>query len=689
MGTQVKMERIKVVSLNTWGLMNDLKRRKVFRYLKRTDADICFIQETHCNKNLEKIFLNEWGAKCWFSNGESNARGVAILCNKKFANKVVEVHRDLNGRFIICKMNIGEYNYAIANVYAPNVNNAGYFNEIFEKITAMNCIHVIIGGDFNVVQDVRLDRSIERDYNKLNKLEIEKAKEALELCDIWRIQNPDKKCFTWMKGKEKISWSRIDYFLVSQSLCNLCTKTDISPSVQTDHSLISMEWTTEEVKRGPGIWKMNEQLLQDEAFCQEMENILKGVLRGYSHLNKTDKWELLKFEAARFAKDISRERAFKRKNRKFLLYKQLSRMQQELIKDNSHNEIKRNIDKISAEIDAFETIDAKKAAFRCRKEYQKSGETSSKYFFNLEKRNFVTKTMYVARKENGELTKDYREILEIQVAFFRKLYTCDHNTHFDLSNTSGITLNPIYKNAYEEIISEDELFDAIMTLKLGKTQGCDGLGLNFYRKFWKIVKTPMYEMFVECVEAGQLSPSAKRGIINLIPKKLKDVTQVKNLRPIVILNYDFKIWAKAIANRLDTVAGDLIGKQQYGFMRGRNIVCNIRKTVEIVGHLNKSNLPGIIIQIDFEKCFDRVDFKAIEKTFAYFGFGSKFISMLMLLYSNLELCTVNNGYFSNFMKKGRGGEPRLSCQSPGIYLLWGNHVSYDKTKSKHPRYKYA
>ena len=100
----------------------------------------------------------------------------------------------------------------------------------------------------------------------------------------------------------------------------------------------------------------------------------------------------------------------------------IGRLQQELVNDNSHHEVIKNMYKISTQIDAYETVDARRAAFKCRKEYVKGGEVSSRYFFSLEKRNYITKTMYVVRKGDGSLTKDYREILEVQYEFFNKLY---------------------------------------------------------------------------------------------------------------------------------------------------------------------------------------------------------------------------------------------------------------------------
>ena len=517
------MENLKIVSLNTRGLGNTNKRKKIYRYLRKHEPDLCFLQETHCttDRNTQNLWSQEWGNKCLFANGTQEARGVAMLFNKKCSQQVKEVHRDINGRYLICKLEILDETYCVANVYAPNENKVNFFTEIFSIIRNMNTTHIIIGGDLNVVQNVQVDRSMPKEYNKLNKEEIVKGMDEFDLCDIWRIKNPDRKCFTWMKGKDKLSWSRIDYFLISETLSNVCTDAEIFPSVQTDHSLITINISVSSNRRGRGTWKFNNSLLNDEEFCINMVDTLQHIKQTYEYLSKTEKWELLKFEAARTSQIYAMEKAGKRKMDKFKKYRQLGRLQQELLKDNQHEEVKENIEKITTEIRAYETIDAKRAAYRCRLEYQQKGEMSSKYFFGLEKRKYVSKTMYTARRKDGTLTKDYREILNIQLDFYENLFTSNTNTSFDIKNDSGVCIDETNRLAFEDMISKGELFDALMTLRTGRTPGCDGLTLEFYRKFWKIMVDPMHEMYGEAVQEGRLNPSGRRGIINLLPKGKK------------------------------------------------------------------------------------------------------------------------------------------------------------------------
>ena len=69
------MKQMKVLSLNVRGLHEGIKRRKVFRFLKRNKPNICMLQETHCTPEVQKIWEAEWGNKIVFANGDNKARG--------------------------------------------------------------------------------------------------------------------------------------------------------------------------------------------------------------------------------------------------------------------------------------------------------------------------------------------------------------------------------------------------------------------------------------------------------------------------------------------------------------------------------------------------------------------------------------------------------------------------------------
>ena len=130
-----------------------------------------------------------------------------------------------------------------------------------------------------------------------------------------------------------------------------------------------------------------------------------------------------------------------------------------------------------------------------------------------------------------------------------------------------------------------------------------------------------------------------------------------------------------MATHIKTVLPDIIGDQQTGFMEGRNIQMNLRKTIDIVSHVFQSGKKAVIISIDFEKCFDRIEHKSIFAAMRYFNFGNKFIEMSKILCNQLQICTQNAGFFSEFFPKTRGVNQGCNY-SLLCYLLCGEIMAH-------------
>ena len=110
-----------------------------------------------------------------------------------------------------------------------------------------------------------------------------------------------------------------------------------------------------------------------------------------------------------------------------------------------------------------------------------------------------------------------------------------------------------------------------------------------------------------------MSRSQGNGIITLLPKKGKDPFLVKNYRPLSLLNTDYKILAKVVANRLKLCLHQIIHADQTGFMKGRNIGSNIRTIIDLIEYCDANKITGSIILLDIEKAFDSVTIIAYFK----------------------------------------------------------------------------
>ena len=134
-----------------------------------------------------------------------------------------------------------------------------------------------------------------------------------------------------------------------------------------------------------------------------------------------------------------------------------------------------------------------------------------------------------------------------------------------------------------------------------------------------------------------------------------------------MLNVVYKIGSSCIANRLKTVLPKLINDDQSGFIQNRYIGDNIRLIYDIIAYLEENQLPGLILNIDFEKAFDSVNWNFMFKVLKAFGLGQSVCNWVQSFYKNIKSCVVVNGQVSNWfnIKRGLGKVTR----SPHIYLF--------------------
>ena len=81
-GREMGVESLKLISLNVKG--NFHKRKTIYTWCRRKNADFSFLQKTHSKTEIETQWKNEWRgvAGIIMSHGSSNSRGVAILIKK-------------------------------------------------------------------------------------------------------------------------------------------------------------------------------------------------------------------------------------------------------------------------------------------------------------------------------------------------------------------------------------------------------------------------------------------------------------------------------------------------------------------------------------------------------------------------------------------------------------------------------
>ena len=87
-------------------------------------------------------------------------------------------------------------------------------------------------------------------------------------------------------------------------------------------------------------------------------------------------------------------------------------------------------------------------------------------------------------------------------------------------------------------------------MKNYKSPGSDGLTVEFYKAFWSYLSPYFIDSINYSFITGSLTTLQKQGLITLIPKEGKELDTLTNWRPITLLNTDYKIATKSIANRI-------------------------------------------------------------------------------------------------------------------------------------------
>ena len=352
--------------------------------------------------------------------------------------------------------------------------------------------------------------------------------------------------------------------------------------------------------------------------------------------------------------------------------KQLEEQVQNNLKDISMDEILLLNDK-KEKLEEIRKIKMDGVMLRSRCRYEDLGEKPTKYFLNLQNRNYQDKVINHLIDENGEEIYKTKDILEAQKSYYKNLY--DETIEVDDTPISEIIgknekqLNDDEAELLEGEITYEELKIALKNMKNSKSPGNDGFTAEFFKFFWVDLGEYILKSINYAYRHGLLSVTQTQGIITCLPKPNKARNILKNWRPISLLNVIYKMMSAAIANRLKTVLSKLVNQDQKGFITGRYIGENIRLVYDVLFETKQQQIPGLLLSIDFQQAFDSISWKFIHKVLDYFNFGPSIKRWIKLFQTGVESSILQNGFMSDFFQLKRGcrqGDPI----SPYIFILY-------------------
>lgn len=663
--------KLKVCTLNVRGTGNATKREALSSWMIKEKIDILALQETYVTVESSQYWKYQFtNHDIYHSYGTNHSRGVSIIVSKSCQTRCTLEKTDVNGRYVILKIH-GDYEICLATIYAPVLYTE---RETFLTEMTQELLHFrnhIICGDFNCVIDPRQDK-VSSSPSKIRSTStntLSKFIVDLNLDDVYRRRNPDVPGFTWTQQHTGVA-ERIDMFLVSKDISHDLSDISVTPVAFSDHSSVVMSIRqTTNVARGQPYWKFNTSFLKEERF----RNLVTALWEHWRHQKDRfdtilDWWDSGKSRIRELCIKYGIRRHKKRtKHRRKI---EISLRKADLRIQKGDLSSIRDVNKYKSLLNQLDREEIHGSHIRSRMTWLERGETSQKFSISTERRQ-AGKHQFRQLKTLAEtMATTSDQLLSTVREFYGELYkqetTSPTAIRHILSNINT-TLNEDDRQSCEGPLSLEELTASMRQLKTGKAPGLDGIPVEFYSSFWNCLMEDFAQMASEVRTSESLTPSQRTGVIRLLYKR-GDRENLANWRPISLLNTDYKIMSRALANRLKDILPGIIHPNQTCCILKRTISDNCATVRDILQHCQTTKTPAAIISLDQEKAFDRVDWQYLYTVLERFGFGPSFIGWIKILYNDIGSNVIVNNWLTARIPIGRG--VRQGCPlSPMLYVL--------------------
>lgn len=698
--------------------------------------DIVLLQETHVGFFEAAALARQVSAACklvdrqhagftafWGLNTGGNATrsaGVAILVRKHLLDSGAVVlddsaaSRSSDGRLIALPLRWGGHLIMLASVYLPNdsVGQQSWLSAHLPQFQQGGA-SVLLGGDFNFVEDQLLDRGHVHGVGDGQHVEPSQAAalppphqlpaaRALRavlpsLHDVFRHLHPARRSFTWHSTS---ATARLDRWYAVSELTSYITQCWVGDASPSDHRPVVVDLLPKISNVvGPGLRRVRLQgFWSDTAAKQDFMCFLQQQAAQAPQLAHDDASQQQQRQAAtaflqwwpQFKSEvICTAAALCRRVRAAAQHTSAGSRQAAadgLALAYAHVEAATSDAQMEAALQqlavarqawcAAVNADRAAAAWRCRREWLHQGERPSPGITAALQGQQPPQSRYVAglRSEaSGRVVTAGRPMAQLvgqHWANICKATDVDESAVQQVLSAlqaSGLRLDQEHADVLGAVkVSVAEVNTALKHSAPGKAPGLDGLPVDLYRKCSTVCAPLLASLYTAMGVLGEVPVGFLDGVVVIIYKSGPRV-HASNYRPITLLNTDYRVLAKVLAYRLRKVQPSLIESEQTAFLPGRHIGENIM-LIQLLPSAIGPNSHAATVFLDFYKAYDTVARPFLFSVLEAVGLGGGFLRWVKLLLVNTQACALVNGYRSAFYAYSAG--VRQGCPlAPQLYLF--------------------
>lgn len=381
---------------------------------------------------------------------------------------------------------------------------------------------LVVGGDFNQVCNITLDRSVNI-YSGLDAPSgINRFMTELNIIDAWRLRNPLVKNYTFFSNRHK-TFSRIDYIFVSPQLNNLIKSADILPIIISDYAPVvyTFELTWKPSKHAHR-WQFNTMLLQNSEFLKQLRANLKLFLEINLESASSPKilWETTKCfirgEAISFASNMKASR-----NCRIVQLENEIQLLEADQKRQFSDQKQTFLSTLKFELNNLLKSKAEFSIHRTRVTYYSQSESSSRLLAAKIKQNESFSIINAIETPLGSVTYDAEEINDTFRLFYSNLY--ESEAFFDPTvlklYLSKLNLSSLSKEEAEFLDKSPtitELKDALSSMKRGKSPGLDGFPPELFLELWDSIGPLLLNSISYALSTGSFHREQNTSLISVL-----------------------------------------------------------------------------------------------------------------------------------------------------------------------------